>query len=240
PARYARSTYSAAVTRGAQLHPYVSFPEALVHLGELIARADGPAYHAVYLDVVDALSHRHGPSSPHVDAELRSLFAALADELPRVLGARGRRTLALLTADHGQIAVDPARTVYVDDRVPALSRWLRRASDGRPLVPGGSPRDLFLYVQPGRVDEARSALERALADCATVHASAELFEAGVFGPSPSPRLRARVGDLLILPRANEMVFWRGDGRFVQSKRGHHGGMSAEEMEIPLLAWRPGA
>jgi hypothetical protein len=35
----------------------------------------------------------------------------------------------------------------------------------------------------------------------------------------------------------EAVYWHEPGRFVQHLRGQHGGLSPQEMEIPLVAWR---
>ena len=40
----------------------------------------------------------------------------------------------------------------------------------------------------------------------------------------------------VLPHYGEAVFWHEPGRFVQDLRGQHGGLSPQEMEIPLLAW----
>ena len=97
---------------------------------------------------------------------------------------------------------------------------------------------MFLYLLPERLDEAERILGDALASVATVHRPSELASRGVFGSSPSPRLFERVGDLVILPQAHEMVWWKGGGRFALDKRGHHGGLTAEEMETPLIAIDP--
>jgi hypothetical protein len=59
-------------------------------------------------------------------------------------------------------------------------------------------------------------------------------EEGVFGEA-GPRLRERIGDLVVLPAPGESVWWREPGRFDMRFRGHHGGLSPEEMRIPLLA-----
>jgi hypothetical protein len=32
------------------------------------------------------------------------------------------------------------------------------------------------------------------------------------------------------------VYWHEPGRFVQQLHGQHGGLSPQEMEIPLVAW----
>jgi len=63
----------------------------------------------------------------------------------------------------------------------------------------------------------------------------DLIDRGYFGPRPQPGFSARAGDLAILPFGNESVWWFEEGRFSQRHRGHHGGLSRDEMEIPFLA-----
>ena len=58
---------------------------------------------------------------------------------------------------------------------------------------------------------------------------------GIFD-EPSPRLQARLGNVVVLPRYGEAVYWYERGRFEQQLYGQHGGLSPQEMEIPLLAW----
>ena len=63
----------------------------------------------------------------------------------------------------------------------------------------------------------------------------ELVAEGIFA-EPSPRLRARLANVVVLPRYGEAVYWHEPGRFVQHLHGQHGGLSPQEMEIPLVAW----
>ena len=81
----------------------------------------------------------------------------------------------------------------------------------------------------------RAGLGDRLDGVAEVLASEELIAMGAFA-EPSSRLRARLGEVVVMPRYGEAVYWHEPGRFVQDFRGQHGGLSAEEMEIPLLAW----
>jgi hypothetical protein len=60
------------------------------------------------------------------------------------------------------------------------------------------------------------------------------MDEGVFGAA-GPRLRERIGDVVVLPRPGESVWWREPGRFDMHFRGHHGGLSADEMLIPVAA-----
>lgn len=232
---YATSPFSTAACRGATVSPFSTLPEAMTNLGEVLRAAQGPSYSCLYVDSIDAISHRYGPDSPQLEAEVRGIGLLLESILQTALERLDRETLVLLTADHGHTAVDPERTIYLDQVLPSCARWMRTTADGHPIVPAGSSRDMFLYVEPEHLEEATDRIGRALDGRAQVRRTADMLREGYFGPDPSERLRQRLGELVILPNRGEMVWWSGDGRFAEHKRGHHGGLSAEEMEIPLLA-----
>lgn len=232
------STFSNVVLDGAQPVPYTTLSEALVNLRLLLQRQAGPTYYFLYFDRIDTISHQYGPTSPHVAAEIETCLTTLEQwfrYLPRTL----KDTLLMVTADHGQVAVDPLTTVYLNvaDRFAGLERYLRRNRHGELLVPAGSPRDLFLYIEEGRVAEAQQFLAERLAGTAEVHVVQRLIDQGYFGPPPlAAAFHDRVGDLVILPYAGETVWWYEKDRFEQKFLGHHGGLTAQEMEIPLLLY----
>jgi len=59
--------------------------------------------------------------------------------------------------------------------------------------------------------------------------------AGAFGPAPTDALLSRLGDVVCLPFPGEAVYWLEPGRFEQHFLGQHGGLSPDELEIPLVA-----
>lgn len=233
--QFARSEPSRHLLRGARILPVKTVPEALVQLGRLLAAQERPAYYMLYLADVDSIGHDYGPASDEVDAEIDILLIALERHLLNRLA--GRRALLIVTADHGQVEIDPATTFYLnrDGCLRGLRRWLQTDRNNLPLAPAGSPRDLFLHVQPDRLDAAQRALSRRLEGRALVMQTHALIEQGFFGPLPvSGKFLARVGNLVILPFKGESVYWYERGRFEQKYFGHHGGLTREEMEIPLL------
>lgn len=231
---YAASPFTRTVCAGAEVVGFRTVSEALALLGQRVAAQAGPAYYQLYIDTVDGVSHIHGPDSPQTDAEIDTVLTAIERILHPALVAAGRRALLLLTADHGQIAIDPARAHLVDRLLPDLPAATPTGADGRPILPGGSSRDLFLYVRPERRDAVHAALSAALAGRAEVHRGADLAAAGLFGPAPSPTFLARLGDLVVLPYAGETVWW-DDRRFPVRFRGSHGGLTPEEAHTQLAA-----
>ncbi len=184
-------------------------------------------------DKIDSVSHDYGPASRQVAAEIDLFLYALERYFFSSPLAKGR-TLLLLTADHGQSEIDPATTVYLNRAFPQIGQYLKTNRKGEYLIPGGSCRDMFLYVRDELLDEAQEMLARGLAGKADVVKTEDLIAAGYFGPQVSENFRARVGNLVVLAYRYESVWWYEKDKFSQKYYGHHGGLTPQEMEIPLL------
>jgi hypothetical protein len=227
PAAIAGSAPNIALLRGTDVLPFATAENGLAVAAE--ALAGGAAYAHVYLDELDSLMHAVGTEDPAVAVVTRTIL----DDVHQATLPAG--TLVLLTADHGMSPVDPDRTTYVNELWPELAAQLETGADGKPLAPAGSCRDLFLHARDGEVEAVRTGLAERLAGVADVVAVGELIEEGIFA-EPSPRLSARLANVAVLPRRGEAVYWHEPGRFAQHLHGQHGGLSPEEMEIPLVAW----
>jgi hypothetical protein len=96
---------------------------------------------------------------------------------------------------------------------------------------------VFLYIEPALLDEAHRFFADRLAGKAVVVRTQELVEQGYFGPPPlAPALLGRLGDLgdlVLLANPGESIWWYEKDRFESRFYGHHGGLSAAEMEIPV-------
>ncbi len=236
---YTPSTYSNVVFQGARIIPYNTLPEALVNLQHCLAQQTAPAYYFLYFDKIDALSHDYGPSSPQLEAELDTFLTVMDRLFERKLRGQQSRTLFVMTADHGQIETDPKTTIYLnrETRFAGIDTYLKTNRNGDLLAPAGSARDLFLYVKDERLDEAHAFLTQRLAGQADVVKTQWLIDAGYFGPPPmSDMFLNRVGTLVILPHGHKTVWWYEKGKFEQTKYGLHGGLSRQEMEIPLCLY----
>lgn len=237
PAEFTPSPFNDTVTRGAEELPWEGLAEGLDTLARVTAeRGAGPRLIHYYYGGLDRAAHLHGPDSPAFRAAVRRFFGALERRFFARLedAGAGARTCVVLTADHGMMAHDPERAVYLDRILPQAAQWLERDGQGRLKTPAGSPRDFFLHLRAERFDEAMAAIRAALAGVAEVRPVDELVSGGYFGGAPpSPRFLARVGNAVILPHPGRAVWWYGEGRFERHHRGDHGGLTPEEMEVPF-------
>jgi predicted AlkP superfamily pyrophosphatase or phosphodiesterase len=234
PAPLRGSAYNDAACRGARQVFYDSLPEGLERAAKLVAGPDG-GYAYVYCASIDTAGHELGPSSPGFDETvsyvLDGVHRAFFDGTP----AASSDTLLMLTADHGQVDVDPARVDYLEDALPFIDELLAVDSRGRVLAPAGSARDVFLHIRPGRVDEAVGELQRSLGDRARVCATSELIEGGLLGSGIGQRLTDRLGEVCVLPSRGRMSWMRRAAGVEQRFVGHHGGLDDHEVNTFVAA-----
>ena len=229
---YTPSTYSNLLFKGAATRGYKTLPETLVNLKTSLEGAAGKNYTFLYYDKIDSISHDYGPDSEQVEAEAEMFLHTMEQFISKT---KKGKTLFLLTADHGQSEVDPATTIYLNKSFPEVEKLIRTNQKGNLLVPGGSCRDQFLYIKDEFLDEAQGFLAKNLEGKADVVRTSDLIAQGYFGSEISDTFRAHVGNLVILAYRYESVWWYEKGKFEQKYRGHHGGLTPHEMEIPLLA-----
>jgi hypothetical protein len=233
-----RSTYSQYVLRGvSEIITHKTLPEAMVNLRLALAKQSRPSYYFFYYAMLDTICHDYGPESPQLAAEIENFLMTMAQIFYQPLHGKMKNSLLVLTADHGQVAIDPKTTLYLnlDPRFVGLEDFIQSNRQGRKLVPAGSPRDMFFHIQADKLAEAQAFLAPRLAGRAEVCLVADLIEQGYFGLQPiSSVFLQRVGNLVILPYEHESVWWYEAERFEQLFYGHHGGLTAAEMEIPVL------
>jgi predicted AlkP superfamily pyrophosphatase or phosphodiesterase len=233
---YAHSAYSSVVHKGSVTIPFINASDLVVNVRQRIAEISGPAYFYVYWDAVDAIAHTYGPHTEQYHAELTSflylLQRELIDKIPRRIASD---VLLMVTADHGHINVAPGGTLYLN-RYPKLVQSLQISHVGLRIPPWGSPRDVFLRVKDDRLPEIAAWLTRRLAGKATVMTSADALQRQLFGVGkPHKRFKARVGNLLILPERDHLIWFEHLKGKKFELRGMHGGLRPDEMLVPLAA-----
>ena len=234
---FARSTYSDIVLNGAKVSGFSTLSEGLFNLANALLSEDGKAYYYFYFDKIDSMSHQYGPASGQLQAEIETFFTTLEQIFWDRIKGKAENVLFILTADHGQTTIDPKKCIYLNLEYPDFERYIKRSASDRPLAPAGSCRDMFLYIKDECLDEALEFLREKLKGKAVVCKTSELVEQGYFMRKEiSNALAGRLGNIVILSLKGESVWWYEKDVYEIKYMGHHGGLTKEEMEIPLLTW----
>jgi hypothetical protein len=180
----------------------------------------GEPFVYAYYEGIDKIAHIKG-FGPYYDAELVALDRIVAD----LLGVLPTGAALAVTADHGQVQVGRA-VVALDDRLIDETAML-----------SGEGRFRWLHAKPEGGSEAVDRLfklaDELYGDSAWVVTCQQMEDEGWFGGPLAPDVRARLGDVALIPF--EPVAYldpadTGDARLVC----RHGSLTAEEMLVPLL------
>lgn len=242
PSYFRGTSLTRMLQQGARAAWYPAPSSVTALVPRILAEGDAgaPTYVYAYWPTVDTVTHVRGPESEEHGAEVAVLdfaFGRLLERIPRT-----GDTLVLFTADHGHIATSDQQQVSLN-ACPDLLALLA-------VPPVGERRAIYLHARPGVTPEALAACARQqLGHAAAVLTRDEAVSAAIFGPGPLPlpdRAAARIGEVLLLPRGHLQLSYThpDDGTPADLKppppppfKGMHGGLSAEEMLVPLLAVR---
>ncbi|MEM0287747.1 MAG: alkaline phosphatase family protein [Nitrososphaerota archaeon] len=230
----ANSSYSKLVHGKSKVRAYESLSDMPVVLRRTLESLRGPSFIYAYWSGIDSIEHTYGPSTEETSSEASLVSYSLMKNLVDKLDAKvSEHTLFIVTADHGHISNSPKNINYLNQFSELLSS-LAKSSAGKIIPPWGAPRDVYIDVMKEHVESILDFLSQKLSSTARVVRSEEAFRAGLFGSGRvGKHFIERVGKLMILPKDNNLVWYRFDGVDYPPLEGHHGGLHNDEMTVPL-------
>lgn len=224
PNEIAAGDFAKATSRGADMLGYQSLTGFCLGISRALEAGDGPTYVSAYWPELDGLCHHHGVGSRQAREHFLELEAAMERLVKKHAGGE---TLFLFTADHG-LTDTPAQRFIDMGRHPALAECL-----SLPLC--GEPRLAYCYVHHDRAAFFKHYVKSRLGRSCRLYSRRQLFEGGYYGPGPaSASFGHRVGDFILAMHQGWSVrdFLPGEDRARLSAG--HGGMTPEEMLVPLV------
>lgn len=232
--KYLQSSYTRLTSQDANIITWRQLNDLILSLQQIVTNGTSPFCAGVYLDLLDHTEHQFGKFSDQYFVEAKNLFKRLQKEfIEKIDPELAQDLIILITADHGQININPSDTVYLND-FPEITENLALSQNNKKILPWGSPRDLFLKIKDDKIEEVFSFLKKKFEDKALIIKSKKAFEQGFFGAGlPHPKFFDRIDDLLIIPFGNQTIWYE----YLSGERlvfkGCHGGLSEEEMLIPF-------
>ncbi len=217
-AEFRRTGFSGAHLRGTDLIGWRTTSTLVEHCRRLALRR-GPFVYAYY-DGIDKVAHEYGLRSGFFAAELKAadrLVGDLLDVLPP-------EWALVVTADHGQVHIEPDATLALDQVAPMVAAY------------AGEPRFRSLHARQGASADLVDAARECYGHRAWVFRRDELFEEGWLGHGANAVVRGRIGDVVLAAR-DCVAFLDPQSPQEAGMRSHHGSLTAEELLVPLLAAR---
>ncbi|ANQ84817.1 alkaline phosphatase family protein [Azoarcus olearius] len=225
PQDIAHSPFSRRHARGAGVRPYRGLDQLAGCVEDEVRRLrdTGGLVHAYYASF-DAICHHYGCHSP----QARDCFQRVDDCFSALLARlKGTGAELILTADHGFIDAPDEKRLRLE-RHPALQSML-----AAPLF--GERRLAFSLARAGAEPEIAAYARDHFGGKLVLVPSEHLVRAGLLGPGPAHRrLAERVGSHAWLMEPGWTVSDRVVGEVPPTMIGVHGGMTADEMWVPLI------
>ncbi|MCW2608562.1 MAG: phosphodiesterase [Frankiales bacterium] len=220
-ARFEGSGLTRAVLRGGTYRGVFTPGDTVARVAAAAADGERSLVYC-YTPDLDLTGHVRGVDSDAWREQLR-VVDAFAEQLLSRLPSGAR---LLVTGDHGMVDVgDDAQVDY--DTCPDLQSGVTALA--------GEPRARHVHVEPGAQDDVAAAWRARLGERAHVLLREEAVEAGLLGPVVTDEARARTGDVVVVA-AGELAVVRGTHEpWVARLRGHHGALTPEELDVPLLS-----
>lgn len=192
-------------------------PAALVELCRVEVEARERLVYAYYPGV-DSIAHEFGLHAPVWRRELAATDAIVRD----LLDALPAHAALLVTADHGQVHLDPSSWIALPELLPMTTTM---AGDGR---------FRYLYARKGAQRELVAAARELVGSAAWVWSRAELLDEGLLGMGATGSIPGRIGDVVLASR-DPVAFVDPALPNEAMLRSGHGSLTPDEMLVPLVA-----
>jgi hypothetical protein len=217
------SEFNRMVSGQASLVPYGTYQQCFDEVARL-CRNTRKKYVYAYWAGFDMLAHGFGVGSEQVAShflELDQAFDKLVDQLA------GSDTALLVSADHGFVDAPPEKRIDLSDH-PELKACLQV-----PLC--GEPRLAYCYVRHDRRPQFEDYVEQNLSGIAQLYVSQDLVDENLYGLGDAhPELANRTGDYTLVMEDNHVMIDSLPGDTTPQLVGYHGGLSSQEIYVPLI------
>lgn len=216
--------------KGSIIRPYYTISQMISNIASDIINSSGPTFHFCYISTVDTISHHAGPFTADTASEIDTIFHLLENVLAQKVS--GTATGIMISADHGHIEVGPRNNID-SGRDEILRKMLSSPVAGDERAPVLRSRTLD-------IEDLKQHLQKYYPGFMAMESS-KLIKDGFFGRTGSTDLDSDLfGDIVMIPVGPYAIYdsylaiLDSDMAFPDMV-GMHGGLSREEMIVPLIS-----
>ena len=181
---------------------------------ELLSQGEKFIY--AYYEGIDSTAHEFGLGDRYLEELIYLDFM-----IKRITEALPKGAALLVTADHGQVEVLDEPLIIPEGVQSKIS------------FQSGEGRFRWLHLRSGSLEEATKELEEAFSGVSMVLTRQQVIDQEILGPKMSLEVSRRLGDVALIATAPVSFFDPDDtGPFKLVCR--HGGLSSQEVKVPLL------
>ena len=231
PAEISGSNLSRIAAGAAETRGYISQSQIAAMIQSDLERESGKSFHFCYIPTIDTISHKVGPFTGDTAMDIDSIFRLILQV--QEYNKADRKIGVIVSADHGHTLI---RENGITDM--AEDRYMKRILIA-PVV--GEIRAPFLHFRSGELDNGIDRIRTEYPEFLPIKFN-EALRTGLMGEIKQELKGFGSGeDLILVPLSdvgmNDSSLALHDPAYRKiSMKGYHGGMSLEEMRIPLISW----
>ncbi|MCD6181955.1 MAG: alkaline phosphatase family protein [Candidatus Cloacimonetes bacterium] len=216
--------YTDRIIQPATSVPYKNLPQMIKKV-EKLAKKPGQKLIMTYYSDPDHTQHIEGVFNPKV----KSIVTEINDQLQKLQQRlAGTKTLCIMTADHG--LTDMKKYYYTEDNEALYDSMIL------PTFP--EPRFISFFIKPHKKAQFDAAIAQ-YQDDFRLFTRDEFMESGILGNGPMhPKVDDFIGDYVLIAahHAGMKTTYRQNGRWEKEFKGHHCGLTPDEMLVPLIVF----
>ncbi len=219
--KIAYSDYSRIMADKAKVGSFKNLSGFFSKIKKAIKYNNKKKYIYAYWSEFDHICHDYGIGSKKCEKHFKELDKGLRKFIKQI---KGTNSALIITADHGFMNI--AETISIED-YPEIKECL-----DLPLC--GDARTVYCYVNYQKRELFEKLVREKLGNYCDIYKSSELIENNYFGLfEANEKLIHRVGDYTLICKEKYSLRDSIDGK-VKLHKGDHGGVSREEMIVPLV------
>lgn len=222
---YIDSEYSRLADKGTKKFPFSNLNGFFRQISKALNATNNKKYVFAYWAELDSLCHEKGTDSQGAKKHFNELDKKVKS-LAKLL--KNKNTAIIISADHGLIDTKEKNKIIELKNHPRFVETL-----AMPL--SGEPRIVYCYVKPRKVKQFENYVKTEFKNACEMYDSDDLVKNNYFGLfEPNEKLKERIGDYVLIMKENyimkDLVLGEEQNIFI----GNHGGVSDEEMFVPLI------
>jgi len=219
-----KSPFNSHLGHGSKLIEFSSLSGMFKGINKAIRSNTRRKYIYSYWPKFDSFNHQLGVGHNIPDLHFKEIDKKFASFIKSI---KGTNTTVIITADHGFINADLKDIIWLKDH-PKLKDCL-----SLPLC--GEGRTAYCYVHVDKAKEFEKYVTTKLSKYCYLMKSSDILKRKLLGPGKdSPVLHHRIGDYALLMKKNYVFKDKFDNSTRPPHIGHHGGLSEDEMMVPLI------
>ncbi len=227
--KLAHSSFTKYVSKDVEVVPTNSLGNVFTKIKRLVKKKSvSRKFIHVYISDLDSAGHKEGIKSSVVN----NIFGNIDKTIQKLTKSlKGTNTKLIVVADHGMINTPKKNALFIED-FNGLKECLTV-----PLAGESRWRDCF--VRPRKVKDFERIVKKELSDYCWCYKGEQLIKDNFYGlGKPNPRLFDRVGDYVLIMKGSyflkDLLSNKEKGKKSKDFLGKHGGVSEDELFVPLI------